>query len=176
MSPMLNDDEFEKELMQRLAAEQKGEDELSAAEALETDDAADLQAMEGALGSYRAQSLDWAEQKSAAMPSPLPKGARTNRPAWLQAPQWALGTAAFCACLAGGALYNHHQNTLLEQAAITLPAAPTQQALAADNQLLSSVDEALSGSVAPSERELGLTDDVLGDRAQTRHPAQPRSN
>ena len=144
------------------------------------DDDADLTAIDTAideaLASYRAESLDWAEQRSARMPSPLPAGSRTHVPAWLRAPQWVLGTVALCGCVMGGAVYAHHQATLAEDAAMALPAAPTNQALAADNELLSSVDHALSGPVTPTEQELGLTDGSLGERAQMRRHAQPSSN
>ena len=126
-----------------------------------------------ALRSYREQSLEWAHVRSATMPAPVP--GRLAR--WLAAPQWALGTVAFCACVVGGALYTHHQAVLVQQAAAVLPAEQTEQALAEDNELLSSVNAALRGSVAPTERELGLTEEGLnGERAQERQAVQQRTN
>lgn len=160
------DEDFDAKLMRRLAAE----DETVTNADTDAAEVAELRAMEHALRSYRAESLDWAKQRSATMPSPLPPGARADRPAWLQAPQWVLGTVAFCACVVGGAMYTHHQATLLERAAAALPNAPTQEALAVDNQLLSSVDDA----IAPTEQELGLTNDLLNERAQTRQNVQQR--
>ena len=168
MTNRRNDEEFDARLMQRL--DKQDDDALPEND----EDAAELIAMQRALSSYREQSLDWAEKRSAAMPSPLPP--TSPRAAWRQAPRWALGMATLCACLVGGAAYTHHQAMRTQTAAAALPAAPTQQALAADNQLLSSVDDALRGAATPSEQELGLTDELLGDRAQTRRHAQQRSN
>lgn len=177
MADPLSEEEFDRKLMHCLAAGEKDEPLLEAEEleGVGEDDAADLLGMQEALGTYRTHLLNWSEERSATLPSPLAPGARRT-PAWLQSPQWVLGTVAFCVCVVGGALYTHHQNTLLEQAALALPDAPTQQALTADNQLLSSVDDALRGSAAPGEQELGLTDDSLTNRAQTRHPDASRTN
>lgn len=134
---------------------------------------ADLLEISEALRSYREQSLEWAHLRSATMPVPVPG----RLALWLAAPQWALGTVAFCACVVGGALYTHHQAALVQQAAAALPAQQTEQALAEDNELLSSVNTALRESVAPTEQELGLTDEGLdGERAQERQAVQQRTN
>lgn len=162
MTSERNDEEFDAKLSHRLAAE----DGAPTAAGSDEEEAVDLERVQTALRRYRAESLEWAQQRSATMPSPLPAGARADRPAWLQAPQWVLGTAAFCACVVGGTVYTHHQATLLERAAAVLPNAPTQQALAIDNELLSSVDDALCGSIAPTEQELGLTNDPLNEEVQ----------
>ena len=154
MAEPMNDDEFERRLLQRLgSADRDMADDDEHAAAAGDRDAADLLAMREALESYRDQSLHWAGQRSAAMSPPVVR----RRAAWLDAPQWALGTAAFCACVVGGALYTHHQAVMLQQAAVALPPAPTHEALLADNELLSSVDSALRSSVAPTAGELGLT-------------------
>ncbi len=154
MTELMSDEEFERRLMERLGgADRNGANDTAHAAEAGSGDAADLLAMTEALESYRERSLHWAAQRSAAMPPPaVPRHA-----AWLDAPQWALGTVAFCACVVGGALYTHHQAAVLQQAAVALPAAPTQEALLADNELLSSVDHALRSSVAPTAGELGLT-------------------
>ncbi len=181
MARPMNDDDFERELLRRLDTfddafddAANGKQDVTDAQdaAADADDAADLVAMSAALHSYRDRSLDWAEQRSAAMPSPLPPRAT----GWLAAPQWALGTVAFCGCVVGAALYTHHQAALVDQAAAVLPAAPTQQVLAADNDLLTSVDDALRDSVAPTEQQLGLEDTLAGDRASKRYAAAQRSN
>ncbi len=166
------DEEFEAKLMQRLRAEEDADDGAPVAD----DDADEMVALTEALRSYRTETLHWAEQRSAAMPSPLPPGARAHRAAWLQAPQWALGTVALCTCVVGGAMYTRHQATLAENASVSLPNAPTQQALAADNQLLFLVDTAVRNPVEPSEQELGLTDSAMGERVQTHRHAQQRDN
>ncbi len=133
---------------------------------------AELLELSDALRSYREESLEWAYQRSATMPAPAPG----RLAQWLAAPQWALGTVAFCACVVGGALYTHHQAALVQQAAAVLPAQQTEQAVAEDNELLSSVNAALRGSVAPTERELGLTDELDSERAQQRQAVQQHTN
>ena len=166
------DEDFEAKLARRLlVGDDDAEDTLRA-----DSDTADVTAMTEALRSYRAEALDWAEQRSATMPSPLPPGERARRDVWWQAPQWALGTVALCGCVIGGALYTHHQATLVENAAAVLPMAPTPEALVADNQLLSLVDTAVHVSVEPSEQELGLTNNPMGKRVQTHRHAQQREN
>ncbi len=136
------------------------------------DYAAEAMEMRDALRSYREQSLEWAQKRSVTMPVPVPH--RLDR--WLAAPQWALGTAAFCACVVGGALYTHHQAVLVQQQAAVLPVQQTEQALADDNELLLSVNAALRGSVAPTERELGLTEELDSERAQKRRAVQQHTN
>ncbi len=173
MANVMDDDNFERTLMERLDESRgvAGEEEACNLLGAENDDA-ELFAMRDALRSYREQSLDWAQQRSAAMPSPLP----ARQSGWLVAPQWALGTAAFCACVVGAALFTHHQAVLVQQAAAVLPAAPTQQALSEDNELLSSVDLALRSSVSPTEQELGLSQVLDANRAQKRRAVQQHTD
>lgn len=110
----------------------------------------DLVMMHAALESYRDESLRWAERRSATMPALKPASR------WFHAPQWAVAATAVVALAVTGVFYTQH---LHAPADITTAAtAPTQQALAVDNELLSSVDQALSGSVAPTEQDLGLTE------------------
>lgn len=180
----MNDEDFEQELMHLLRepAPQAGDgtehapgpanDTPTSSASNNPADAVELAALANALGSYRRQSLEWAQQRSAAMPPPVVHA----RPAWLDAPQWALGTIGFCACVIGGALYTHHQATLSQQAAVALPAAPSSQLVAQDNELMLLVDDALRNQGSPTEQDLGLNDGLANSRAQQRHAAPQQTN
>ncbi len=70
----LSDEEFN-ELLRKRLQNTNGDpeiDEKSEAELLSEEEEADLAIMRDALSSYKAESLAWAEQWSAAMPPPRP--------------------------------------------------------------------------------------------------------
>ena len=157
MSPR-NDDHFDERLHDRLAtgaafSDESSENEIDSDLVLDPDedDAADLALMHEALGSYKSETLRFAEQQSAAMPAP-----RVNRALalWDSTPRWVVASAAVLA-LGFSTVFVTHRTT--EPAPLAMAAAPTAQALADDNQLLLSVNEALTANVAPSEQDLGLT-------------------
>ncbi len=119
---------------------------------LDADEDLDLETLQGALQSYKAETLQWAEQRSAAMAVP-------HLGSWARSPRWALASMLLVACGVGMVLAVHPAD---ETAAVAV-AAPTAQALAEDERLLQSVDAALIGSgAAPTAEELGLTQTRAG--------------
>ncbi len=165
----LSDEEFN-ELLRKRLQNTNGDpeiDEKSEAELLSEEEEADLAIMRDALSSYKAESLAWAEQWSAAMPPPRPNAVVSL---WDRAPRWALAGVAVSACAVAALTFTHTATPAATRVAL----APTAQVLAADNQLLSSVDDALTrGSSTPSAQELGLsaTDLLIDANSTQRHGA-----
>jgi hypothetical protein len=124
---------------------------------------AELHALRAALGSYRSETLLWAERRSAVQPS-LVAAAQRNR-FWAAVPQWSL--AAVAAVTVATGIVHFTGNPGDRSAAAPMPAtasAPAQalhatQAdadIAADNQLLSSIDQALTYRPVSPADEFGL--------------------
>ena len=124
---------------------------------LDQEDGSDLLVLHDALKIYKMETLQWAEKKSAAMPTP--------RAGWARSPRWALTSVALLACGLSAVL---HVFPVADPPTVAV-AAPTAQALADDEQLLQSVDAALSGvGAAPTEEELGLTQTRSGTNTHGR--------
>ena len=149
-----NPHELETALCDALTGDALTGDALTGDASAETEGTGNLQVllMGQALESYRAETLRWAEERSAT----LPVCTRPKRTPWLRA-RWVLASAAIVAC-AGGAWIHLH----LPANAVPV-SEPTAQVLSQDESLLQSVDAALDGSErTPTEEELGLTETVDG--------------
>ena len=124
-------------------------------------DAAEIERLQVALGSYRAETLHWAERRSAGQPSLQALAKRNER--WAALPRWSLATVALVTILGGvahlaqsgaatiTALGNETATAVAER-----PAAPAD--IAADNRLLSSINAELSYHAASPVDALGLQD------------------
>ena len=123
---------------------------------------AEAEALRSALHSYRTETLQWAERRSATQPS-LQRAARRSR-AWAAVPQWSLAAVAVISIAAGVARVYDRSDAGQEDAAITASDAASGPAvagasaadIAADNRLLSSIDQALSYHAATPVDGLGL--------------------
>ena len=124
----------------------------------------EAEAVRSALRSYRTETLQWAERRSSTRPS-LQPAARRGR-MWAAVPQWSLAAVAVISIAAGVAhVYDRPDvNDASEETVATAPAqsvvvpeARTSPAdIAADNRLLSSIDQALSNRAPSPIDSLGL--------------------
>ena len=116
-----------------------------------------LTVVRDAVDAFRAESLQWAERRSAGQPS-LAAAARQGE-RWAAMPQWSLALVAVVT-IVGGVV--HISRTAVQpatmSAASTASIAPSAGAndLAADNHLLSSIDAELSYHSASSVDSLQL--------------------
>ena len=107
----------------------------------------DLRSLRSALHAYRTESTQWAERHSAAQPSLAPAARRSER--WAALPQWSLALVAVVS-IAGGIVHLADLRGVTDEpaAAAIAPRVSNEEVsqayLAADNRLLSSIDEALS--------------------------------
>ncbi len=114
---------------------------------------AEARALKAALRSYRTETLAWAERRSSTQPS-LAAKAKADR--WSAVPQWSLAAVAVVAVAAGVvhfAGYGSEDVTPATTTSVTAPASTTAATddIAADNQLLGSIDRALRyDSVSPA--------------------------
>jgi negative regulator of sigma E activity len=118
--------------------------DLLAPNAAASDDS-ELAELKAALRSYRTETLDWAERRSATQPS-LVSRARESR--WAAVPQWSLAAVAILAVTAGVVHFaGYGAEDVAPAAAPVTASAPVQvtaqDEIAADNQLLGSIDQAL---------------------------------
>jgi len=124
----------------------------------EEDGTAEVNGLKDALATYRTETLDWAERRSAAQPSLAAAAGR--RSLWGAAPQWALAAVAVMTVTVGVMHFvgNDTEETA-STAEVTTQLAPQptrQQQIAEDNELLESIDSALNtGSGLPVD-SLGL--------------------
>lgn len=122
-------------------------------------DAGELNALKDALATYRTETLDWAERRSAVQPSLAAAAGR--RSAWTSAPQWALVAVAVMTVTVGVVHFvgNDAEETVSTAQVTTDISAPQptrQQQIVEDNLLLESIDSALNtGSGLPVDG-LGL--------------------
>ena len=121
---------------------------------------AEVVALRSALRSYRTETLQWAERRSSTQPSLRPAARRSR--VWAAVPQWSLAAVAVIS-IAAGAVHVYDRPDAGEEttaAADVTPAgsaARTSEAdIAADNELLSSIDQALSYRVASPVDRLEL--------------------
>ena len=120
---------------------------------------AEADAFKRAVSSYRAESLLWAERRSAAMPSLLPSVRRSGFRAAL--PQWTLAAVAVMTMVAAGV---HFNTASQDTAAVEAPAAivrtadatATPEQIAHDNVLLGSIDAAVHAGSGLPVNALGL--------------------
>ncbi|SEB69551.1 hypothetical protein [Terriglobus roseus] len=127
----------------------------------DADAAAELVALKSALHSYRAESLVWAERRSASAPSLAPAARRRAR--WMAVPQWSLAAVAVAAVAVG---IGHFSGSNANDAVASTPTIATSSTLSAsalperdfasDNELLTSIDAALSYAGASPVDGLGL--------------------
>ncbi|MEZ2347225.1 hypothetical protein [Terriglobus sp. RCC_193] len=131
------------------------------------EETAELTEMKDALATYRAETLSWAERRSAAQPS-LAAAARRKH-LWAAAPQWAMAAVAIMSITVGVLHFAGIPGDEMAMEQRTIPAAAQaspQQQLADDNALLESIDSALNtGSALPVDA-LGLG---RAQNAGTRH-------
>ena len=122
------------------------------------EDAAEVNALKDALATYRTETLDWADRRSAVKPSLA--AAAGQRSIWASAPQWALAAVAVMTVTIGAihVVGNRVDTASTEQATAEMyaPQPTRQQQIADDNDLLESIDSALNtGSGLPVD-SLGL--------------------
>ena len=126
----------------------------------DTDAELELSALQSALHSYRAETLDWAERRAATAPSLVPAARR--RALWVAVPQWSLAAIAVAAVAVG---VGHFSGRGGDDAAGNVPsitagspstAASSPSEIASDNQLLTSIDAALSSGDLRAVDGLGL--------------------
>ena len=108
---------------------------------------AEVVALRSALGSYRDETLQWAERRSATQPSLVPAAKRSER--WAALPRWSLATIAIVTIAAGAAHLSEERADLAESTSAQPMAAAqetrsTPAEIAADNKLLNSIDAELS--------------------------------
>ena len=101
--------------------------------------------LKAALRSYRTETLAWAERRSATQPS---LAAKAKASVWAAVPQWSLAAVAMVAIAAGAVHFaGPAAQTAAPAAQVSALSAPIALAspdqIAADNQLLGSIDEAL---------------------------------
>lgn len=123
-------------------------------------DQQELRSVQAALGSYRRETLHWAERRSAGQPSLADKARAQER--WAALPRWALATVALVTIVGGVVHMASDRAGAPTSTAITLPAEAKSQAtddLAADNHLLSSIDAEVSYHGGSPVDELRLRDE-----------------
>lgn len=130
----------------------------------------ELRAMQAALGSYRHDTLHWAERRSAGQPSLAARARAQQR--WAALPQWALAMVALVTIVSGVAhLVADRAGEASSNMAAALPAAAQPAAaddLAADNHLLSSIDAELSYHGGSPVDGLRLRDGRTAERTAAR--------
>ena len=115
--------------------------------------------LRSALRTYRTETLQWAERRSSTQPS-LQPAARRSR-VWAAVPQWSLAAVAVIS-IAAGVAHVYDFSDRAEQpaapvaAAVAGSAAASAEDIAADNALLSSIDQELSYHAASPVDSLGL--------------------
>ena len=121
---------------------------------------AEAVALHAALRTYRTETLQWAERRSSTQPS-LQAAARRSR-VWAAVPQWSLAAVAVISIAAGVArVYDFGdpgEGSVPTASAVasTSPTAASAADIAADNALLSSIDQELSYHAASPVDSLGL--------------------
>ena len=146
----LTDDEFAELLLRADSAVAANEADSEAA------------ALRSAFRSYRAETLQWAERRSATQPSLQPAARRSRF--WAGVPQWSLAAVAVISIAAGVAHVYDRPGTggddtpSTTQGAVTaVSVARTSDAdIAADNRLMSSIDRELSYHSESTVDSLGL--------------------
>jgi hypothetical protein len=126
--------------------------------------APEAEVLRAALRSYRTETLQWAERRSSTQTSLQPAARRSRM--WAAVPQWSLAAVAVISIAAGVAhVYDRPDvNDASEEtvatapaASVVVPAARTSPSdIAADNRLLSSIDQALSYRAELPIDNLGL--------------------
>ena len=125
---------------------------------------AEAEALRSALRSYRTETLQWAERRSSAQASLQPAARRSRM--WAAVPQWSLAAVAVIS-IAAGVAHVYDRPDVNDTSEVTVatepspsavvPAAPASPAeIAADNRLLSSIDQALSYHTGSPIDSLGL--------------------
>ena len=120
----------------------------------------ELDGLKSALQSYRAETLDWAERRSAAAPSLAAAARRQAR--WFAVPQWSLAAIAVAAVAAGvghmfvGVPEDAAGNKAAVVTADVAEARASSTDMASDDELLTSIDAALSNARTSPVEELGL--------------------
>ena len=124
----------------------------------------EAEALRHALRSYRTETLQWAERRSSTQPS-LQTAARRSR-MWAAVPQWSLAAVAVISIAAGVAHVYERPDVndtsemtvaVAPSASVVVPPARTSPAeIAADNRLLSTIDQALSYHTEAPIDSLGL--------------------
>lgn len=109
----------------------------------------EVKQVRSALHGYRSEMLQWAGRRSAGQPSLAEKAHQQER--WAALPQWSLALVALVTVVGGVAHFTGTRSSTEPPPAISMEAAvPTQNRastpdeIAADNQLLSSIDAELS--------------------------------
>ena len=132
----------------------------------------EVAALRAALHTYRAGALQWAERRSSTQPS-LQPAARRSR-VWAAVPQWSLAAVAVISITAGVAhVYDRDDAadraaapaavSAMQTAGVTASSQGTSPAdIAADNALLSSIDQELSYHAALPVDSLGLESSRAG--------------
>ena len=121
----------------------------------------ELAEVKSALHSYRAETLVWATRRASATPSLVPAARRRAR--WIVVPQWSLAAVAVAVVAAGighfsGRIGDNAIPSARATATASLPAGSVAAAtdIASDNELLSSIDAALSYAGRSPVEGLGL--------------------
>lgn len=119
----------------------------------------ELAGLKSALHMYRAETLDWAERRSAAAPSLEAAARRQAR--WFAVPQWSLAAIAVATVAVGvGHMFGHVPDAAGNTATVLtadVTDAPTSSAdIVSDDELLTSIDAALSSARVSPVEALGL--------------------
>jgi anti-sigma-K factor RskA len=121
----------------------------------------ELAELKSALHSYRAETLVWAERRAATAPSLAPAARRRAR--WTAVPQWSLAALAVATVAVGIGHYSGRSTDAAAGNATAIMAASGPVAgasavadMASDNELLSSIDAALSYAGTSPVDGLGL--------------------
>ncbi|AFL86946.1 hypothetical protein Terro_0607 [Terriglobus roseus DSM 18391] len=116
----------------------------------------ELAELKSALHSYRAETLDWAERRAATAPSLVPAARR--RALWVAVPQWSMAAIAVAAVAVGVGHFSGRgsDDAMPNAASISAPAVLSSASeIATDNQLLTSIDDALTSDLSAVDA-LGL--------------------
>jgi negative regulator of sigma E activity len=119
----------------------------------------ELNDLKSALQSYRSETLAWAERRASAAPS-LARIARRSR-MWAAMPQWSLAAVAVVTVAVGVVHFSGNDGDEVASTASVAIASQTgvkssAEDIALDNELLSSIDAALSYHGKSSVDALGL--------------------
>jgi hypothetical protein len=122
---------------------------------------ADALALRSVLRSYRVETLQWAERRSATQPSLQPAARRSRF--WAGVPQWSLAAVAVISIAAGVAhvyapVGNDGDATSVTQGTVAADTVvrTSEADIADDNRLLTSIDQALSYHTVPPIDSLGI--------------------
>jgi hypothetical protein len=112
-----------------------------------------IKGFQSGVGAFNQASLAWSESKPR---TSLQLPAAKAGPAWIPQLTWAMGAVVLL--LIGASVWNHNPAVVPENPAVALVQADSETQIAEDNDLLKSINAALSESEASPVQQYGLSD------------------